>query len=66
MTRKIKRVLDGSEQGLDIVVISVLFQEGLPSIRIWHERLVQENNRNGRASGIAKSNPCTIFASGKS
>ena len=25
-----------------------------------------ENNRNGRAVGIAKSKPCAIFASGKS
>jgi hypothetical protein len=34
MICKIKRVLDGSEQGLDIVVILVLFQERLPSKRI--------------------------------
>jgi hypothetical protein len=40
MICKIKRVLDGSEQGLDVVVTLVLFQERLSSIRIWHERLV--------------------------
>ena len=42
MMCKIKRVMDGSEQGLDIVVTFVLSQERLPSRRINREHLVWE------------------------
>jgi hypothetical protein len=42
MMCKIKRVMHGSEQGLDIVVTLILFQERLPSRQIQHEHLVQK------------------------
>ena len=37
MMCKIKRVMHGSEQRLDVVVSFILFQEGLPFRRTWHE-----------------------------
>jgi hypothetical protein len=39
---KIKRVLDGSEQGLDVIVPLILVQEDLPSRRKQDEHLVRK------------------------
>jgi hypothetical protein len=67
MMGKIKRIMHRSEQGLDIVVTFILFQESLPSKQtniVWASR--SENDRNGHALGIAKSKPCAIFANGES
>ena len=42
MIPKIKRVMYGSEEGTDIVVNLILYQDVLQSRRTWHKHLVRE------------------------
>ena len=54
MVCKIKRVMDGSKQGLDIVVTLILFQEPLPSGRILHEHFLRKMTETDVPRGLAK------------
>ena len=66
MMCEIERIMHGPEQGLDIVVTFILFQECLPSGEkiVWESR--SENDIDGHTLGIAESKPCAIVANGES
>jgi hypothetical protein len=53
---KIKRVMDGLEQGLDVFITLILVQERLPSRRILHEDLVRKMTEMDVPWGLPKVN----------
>ena len=65
MMCKIKRVMHGSEQGLDIVVTLILFQERLPSRRISHEILIRKMTQMDVPWGLLKVNRAPSLRMGK-
>ena len=65
MMCKIKRVMDGLEQGLDIVVALILFQDRLPSGRIWHEHLVRKMTQMDVPWGLLEVNRAPSLRKGK-
>jgi hypothetical protein len=65
MICKIKRVMHGLEQGLDIVVTLILFQERLPYRRRQHEHLVQRMTQMDAPWGLLKVNRAPSLRMGK-
>jgi hypothetical protein len=65
MMCKIKRVMDGLEQGLDIIVTLILFQDRLPYRRRYHERLVRKMIHMDLPWGLLKVNRAPSLRMGK-